>query len=189
MKNKIRNGIFTIAIGYIVIIVCLMFYSYFTSEKYIYLNPDETMKETLDSFKSRISMIEEESCKEYFNDFVSFIERSNSNEKILYQEYFKNIYLNEEYVLGYALKGKEACLKITDEDINELGTYFLSASVSEDAILNHYTFQYELKLPDIMMREIMEPSTVSVNNSLKYKNEIKILELELDIVEGDNNEI
>lgn len=180
MKDKVKDSLLIIGIGYFVVIICLMYYSYFTSNKYIYFDQSKS----LTAYKERVSKIEEESCKNYLNSFIDYIDSTNNIEKITFQDYFNKIYLTEDSILSYVLKGKEACSKITEEDLSELGLYFLNASVAEDSVLNYYNFQYEIRLPDILVRNIMEPSTVSVNNLLKYRNEIKALELELDILES-----
>ncbi len=183
MKEKIRNCLLTIGIGYMVVIVLLMFNSYANSSKYIMISTTDEYDAKLAEYKSKANNITEESCKNYYLSFIDYIEKDKINGKIEVSEYFKRVF-SEEPFLSFYSKGIEACSKLTQEAAreNSFPLLFLGASIQQDAIMGAYTTQYELTYPDRLVRMIAEPSIGTVQANIKYGKEVEIIERIYNIV-------
>ena len=176
MKENIRYILLMIGIGYMVCVVILMFVSYFNSSKYIELSITNDYDKILSEYKEKANNIQEISCREYYLSFIDYIEKNKVKDRILISDYFKMVF-NDEPFLSYYSKGIEACSKLTQEKAreNSFPLLFLGAAVQQDAILSEYSFQYELALPDTLLRTIVKPSIGTVQNNIKYGNEVEII--------------
>lgn len=191
MKDKLKKIVLYLGISYMIIVIILMFISYFASTKYIEFGDNDYQK-IIDDYKEKSQNIDEDSCREYFNSLLDFITKNNYTGKVDIKTIASNTVFNDETILSYYLKGIDSCSKLTKEIAEEKGfsTLFLTSSVTNDSLLEKYSFQYELSYPDRIIRVIVSPSAQTVQNKIIVESELEIIkevyEIVNDEVENEN---
>lgn len=192
MKDKLKTMIVSFGISYMIIVVILMFISYSTSSKYIVFG-NNNYQGIIAEYQEKANNIKEDSCREYFNNFLSYISKTNYTGKVEITTISKDTILNEEErLLSYYLKGIDACSKLTRELAEEesLPLLFLTANIANDTLLEKYSFQYELQIPDRIIRTVVSPELGVVQNKIKVESELeivdKIYKIVSDEVENEN---
>lgn len=187
MQEKIKNWIAPISIFYMIIIIILMLITYFNAVSTLDLNRIDDFEEKISLYKKELNEIEDNTCKNYINDLISFVEKVNYDKKVKINQLFTDTYLNEEYILSYYLKGVNSCSKITEEKSKDynLPNLFLIANLTNDRIIQKYFFQYELNIKDRLVENIMIPSDTAANYYNKQKIELMIIDNIIKIVKED----
>ena len=191
MQESIKNYLIPISIFYMIVIVVLMLITYFNAISTLDLNRIDDFEEKISLYKKEVNEIEDNTCKNYLNDLISFVEKVNYDKKVKINQLFKDTYLNEDYILSYYLKGVNSCSKLTNEEAKEynLPDLFMNANLTNDRIIQKYFFQYELNIKDRLVENIMIPSDTAANYYNKQKIELMIIDNIIKIVKEDvNNE-
>ena len=187
MQEKIKNWLAPISIFYMIIIIVLMLITYYNAVSTLDLNRIDDFEEKISLYKKEVNEIEDNTCKDYLNDLISFVEKVNYDKKVKINQLFTDTYLNEEYILSYYLKGVNSCSKITEEKSKDynLPNLFLIANLTNDRIIQKYFFQYELNIKDRLVENIMIPSDTMANYYNKQKIELMIIDNIIKIVKED----
>ena len=124
MKEKIRELFIPVALFYMIIIIALSLISYFNAKGVIELNTLNNFNNDISNYKLEVNNISNKVCQDYLNSFIDYVIRSNYNGEVNVKDYFARLYLSEEYLLSYYLKGKDSCL-FTDEKASEYNLRYL----------------------------------------------------------------
>lgn len=188
MKEKIKEHLFIISIIYGITIIILMLITYSKMTTYIEINNNKNFTSKIDKYKQEISLLENNQCKNEITNLINFIEKTNYNKIINLKDHYNKIFYNNESILEYYSKIKNAC-SITDKKAKEynLPTMFITASIQNDELIQRYLYQYEINIKDIYFRNISEPNLNNIENNIKKENELIIIKNILQIIKENNN--
>ena len=173
-----KKTIYTIFILYVVLTTVLLVISLFSQKKELYFNSIDGYKEKIAVLKNE-ALLKDEKCSKALTKLINTTEKGYVEGEISVKDYFNK--LTEVNWLSDFVSAKGEC-NYESEDIN---TIALTAFVQADEIIQDYYFDYEVKLRDILIRNIVEPSLLSVRNKIKNELELKAIEM---LIKGDSNE-
>ena len=187
MKERIKNSLFPISMFFCIMVIVLSIISYVNARDKITLNLTKDFKNDISYYKKEVNNLSDNNCKNYLNNFISYIEKTNYNGDIYITDYFNNLYINDETLLGFYSKGKESCYKLTDEKMKDkkLPLLFITATMQDDEIMSNFNTQYELNIKDNLVRLITEPDLIYTENSIKQNTELNIIKTMLEIIKED----
>ena len=188
MKEKIKNALIPIGIIYMVVIIILSLISYHNAKGKISLSLGNNYKESMNTYKEEANKINNKECKNYVNNLINYVDKTNYEGEVLVKDLFNRVFISNDFLLSYYLKGIESCSLLTKEKAEEynLPNLFMTASLMDDAILSKYTTQYEILIKDNLIREIVLPDLTSSENSIKQKTELMIIKNIIQIIkEGE----
>ena len=180
MKEKIKKMIFTIAIIYSIVVVVLMLYSYNTSTNMMEFNDDSENINLLNEYKKDLINIKDSICKNALNDLIEHYEKTSYNGIVN----LKDKYLSEDVPLKYATAIIKDC-NLNDNIRKNIAFKVLTASVQSDEILKELYFQYEIKMPDINNRSIMETNLYAIRYTINRQNQLEIIKMLIDVLKGE----
>ena len=187
MKKKIKTILYIFSIFYMSMIIVLMMMAYCDMRvDDIELTVNDEYVQKINSYKNKVSSLDNSTCKDYLNDLIKFIEKDVNRDKVSIKEYYKQI-TGEDSLLSYYSKGWETCDKLTSEIMQKenMPAMFLTASIQGDEIIEKYIYQYEMGFKDYELRNLREVSLEPVRNNIKINNELKIIERLIDIISGE----
>lgn len=180
MKEKIKGIIFTIAIVYSIVVVILMLYSYSTSIITISFTDKSDNINTLNKYKEDLKNIQESSCKIALNSLINHYERTSYNGIVN----LKDKYIEEDGTLKYA----EAIIKncnLKDDVRQKIALKMITSSIQFDEVLKELYFQYEIRIPDLNNRSIMEISLYTIRYEINRVNQLDTIEMLVDMLKGE----
>ena len=174
MKKNLKNILFTISIFYSLVVVVLMCITINDLVTEVELHDLDENKEKLIEYKEKLSKLPQNSCVEIINDLINHYEETTYDGKVNLNE----IYINQEdnSLLSYYQKVKESC-NITEEKETKynLPAKFITASIQWDELYKRYYFQYEIEIPDYMIRLIVDPEITNVEYQINRSMELEII--------------
>jgi hypothetical protein len=180
LKEKIKEIIFTIAILYSIVIVILMIYSYNTSINTMPFTDESDNITTLNKYKEDLKNIEESSCKTALNNLINHYERTSYNGIVN----LKDKYLDEDGVLKYAEAIFKDC-SLKDDIRQKIAIKTISSSIQIDEVLKELYFQYEIRVPDLNNRSIMEMNFNTIRYKINRENQLEVIEILVDMLKGE----
>lgn len=181
MKEKIKNSFFIISIAYSILVIVLMLYSYHTSINVIPFRDDEENLQALNDYKERLQNVNESSCKKALDNLINHYEKTSYDGDVNLQE----LYFSEDYYLEYAADIFNNC-NLNKEERESIAIKMITASIQLDEIFQRLSFQYELRIPDLTNRDIMAIDTNTIEYNINRKNQLEIIKIVTDILEGEN---
>lgn len=180
MKEKIKRIIFTVAILYSIIVVILMFYSYSTSINTMPFTDESDNINTLNKYKEDLKNIKESSCKNALNNLINHYERTSYNGKVN----LKDKYMDEDGVLKYAQAIFNDC-NLKEDVRQKIAIKTITSSIQIDEVLKELYFQYEIRIPDLNNRSIMEMSFNTIRYKINRENQLEVIEMLVDMLKGE----
>lgn len=181
MKDKIKDSIFIVSIVYSIIIISLMLFSYSTSVNTVEFNDDSENIKILNQYKENLKDIGESTCKSSLNNLINHYEKTSYNGKVN----LKDKIMDEDFVLKYAAAIIKDC-NLNDETRSSVALKMLTSSIQFDEVLQRLYFQYEIKIPDLNNRLIMEPSMDGIRYNINRKNQLEAIKMIIDVLEGES---
>lgn len=183
MKDKIKLGLLSISLCYIVLISFFSIKSYNNYLGTIDVSTSDDYKEELKKIKPSIDSISNDECKNYLNYFLENIEAFDGEDSVSVKKYFNKIYLNSDGILTYYQKGQEVCNGFSSENAkkHDLLLLFMTASIQDDEILQSHLFNYELRINDRFVRDILYAHLSSAELNIKKETSLKILKILVDL--------
>lgn len=174
MKKNIKNILFTISIFYSLVVVVLMCITINSLVTEVELHDLAENKEKLIAYKERLSNLPQNSCTEVISDLITHYEETTYDGKVNLREIYKNQENNS--LLSYYQKVKEFC-NITEEKETKynLPAKFITSSIQWDELYKRYYFQYEIKIPDHIIRTIVDPEITNVEYHINRTTELEII--------------
>ena len=166
MKEKIKEYLLVISIFYGIVIIALMTMTYTKMENYIEVKAPDNFYTDLSKYKTEVTKVKNESCKQEIGNLINFIESHTLNGKVNLKDYYAQL-LNGEAIAEYYSNTKTAC-SISDVTATDKGLehMFLAATMQNDEIYQKYLYQHELSIKDVNYRMIAEPSMINNENNL-----------------------
>ena len=182
MKKKIMNSLLIISIAYSIIIIVLMLCSYSTSINIIEFNDSNDNIKMLNNYKEELKNIESSACKNALSELINHYEETSFNGDVD----LKNMYLNDKGVLHYATAIFNDC-NLTDENKTSIGIKIITASIQFDEVLETLKFQYEIRVPDLSNRSILEVGLNTIRYNINRKNQLEAIKELIDILSKERN--
>ena len=181
MKEKLKNTIFIISIIYSITIILLMLYTYTTSTNTIKLTDNKENITTLNNYKQRLNNIKPTPCTNSLNNLINHYENTSYNKKVN----IKDKYNEKDWIVDYFQPINNNC-NLDKETKESLSTKILTASIQFDEVLQKLYFQYELKIPDLNNRSLIEPNLDQIRYNINRKNQLDAIKTIIDLLEEDN---
>ncbi len=180
MKEKIKRVLFTIAILYSVIIVVLMLYSYSTSINTMNFYDDSENTNLLTAYKEDLKNIGDSSCKTALNNLINHYEKTSYNGIVN----LKDKYIEEDGVLKYAQAIFNDC-NLKGDFRRKIALKTIASSIQIDEVLKELYFQYEIRVPDLNNRSIMEMNFNTIRYKINRENQLEVIEILVDMLKGE----
>ena len=183
-KHKnIKDILFIISIVYSIIIIILSICSYFTSTNIVDLEDQDKNIKLVNEYRNSLNNINEGECKNTVKDLIDYYENTSYNGQVNLQE---NV-LNNQGLLNYAKEIFDNC-NLNDEIKEKVGLKILTASIQFDEVILPLYFQYEIRIPDLQNRLLLEPNLLNIKYKINRKTQLEIIKILIDIMEGEKNE-
>lgn len=188
MKEKIKNIIQYISIGYMIIIILLTITNMFGMNKTLDLTDSTENIEKIKELKNEIANLEDNSCKVLLNDMIKAYE-TTSFDGIIEQKRVEKIYWEGKSFLSFYERMTTDC-NISKEELKRIDMpfYALNSTSFIDNTVNKKIFDYELRIKDIYMRDNLEANRVNLDYQLSKQSEIVMIEKILKTIGGNTNE-
>lgn len=186
MNKNIKSSVLYIGLFYMIIIPILMVISYCNMVTSIDFSSNDEYKNKINSYKERLSFLEESNCKSYLNTLIDKIESDINTENINLKEYYERIN-SENNLLSFYSEAAVKCNSITNEKMQEVNMpiSFLTPLVIRDEIVGKYIYQYELGFSDYHIRSISASNLIPVENNIVGNSELQIIENIMKIIDWE----
>lgn len=177
MRDKIKSLIFIISMAYSIVIIVLMLYSYSTSINTIEFNDNEDNIKLLNNYKEKLANIEASTCKNSINELINHYEKTSFNGNVnLKEKYLGEVEIG---IIKYAPSIIKEC-NLSDTDRSTMALKMLTSSIQFDEVIETLKFQYEIRIPDLNNRSMMETSLNPIRYNINRKNQLDIIEMLID---------
>ena len=174
MKNK--EYLYYISLFFSIFIIILMFIKIFSVETSITLS--NTYADNIANIKAKIDMIGDGSCKDYLNDYMSYIEMGEFDGKVKISDLYN--YMNSFDVMNMYMDGMNSC-GISEEEIKntQIPSKYLSILITDDSLMNKYIFNYEFGIKD-NLSTLTETNTDNILYRSYMLNHLNIIDDYID---------
>ena len=179
MKEKIKGLLVPIGLFYMLAIIFLSINSYCHAEKEIELSLIDNFKGDINRYKIEANDIKDMNCRNSLNNLITSVEKSNYNGKVSIKDYFNRMFIENETITSNYSKLRDVCPSSYNEESvkkYEMSSLLLSTMVADDVIVYNYITQYEFRFEDNLIRNITLPSLVITEDTIKQRNELKVID-------------
>lgn len=175
-------------IFYVIAIIVLIIFTGILKTDTFYITKNEEYDEKLNSYKQKLSSMEDNGCNKSIKNMIDYYERTNFDGNVKYKDYNMQMIDSDPFLSNFS-KIKTAC-NLSDEVIEkyDLKLLFLSSFIQFDEIMQDYYYNYELSLKDIEFRIVFEPSLFNYEYQINRKSILAIISNLIEISsKGDNS--
>lgn len=174
-------------IFYVIAIICLIVFTGILKTDSFYIAKNEEYDEKLNSYKQKLSSMEDNDCNKSIKNMIDYYEKTNFDGDVKYKDYNMQMIDSEPFLSNYS-KIKNAC-NLSDEIIEkyDLELLILSSFIQFDEIIQNHYYNYELSLKDIDFRLVSEPSLFNYEYQINRKSILAVISNLIEISSKEDN--